>query len=312
MTLDRRTPLRTAFRPAATERLLALAVLLTAITGCRLPCYEGPSAKNVLASRELTQRGLREAEQGQWSDADKLFSKAVQQCPADAEARRLYAESLWRRGQSADALFQMSEAVRLAEGEAQPLLRYAEMRFERGEFAAAFNGAQQALDQNPHSAEAWSLRARLWQSQGDLSQAAADYHQALRYENSRRDALAGLAEIHRLRGEPQRALANLQALADTYAPGQAPREVVEQEAQALLALNRPADAATRFTAACRCGSPSHPLWIATADCQIRAGNVSAARTTLEQAAFLWPGSTDVARLRSQIALDGPPRLTSLP
>ncbi len=290
----------------------AAVVCVVALAGCRLPCYEGPSAKNVLASRELTQRGLRESERGQWDDAEKLFSKAVQQCPADAEAHRLFAESLWRRGQQNDAIFQMSEAVRLAEGDEQPLVRYAEMRLERGEFDAAFGAAQQALDQNPRSADAWALRAKLWQSQGELSQAAADFHQALSCDNQRRDALLGLAEIHRANHEPQRALVNLQALADTYGPGQVPREIIEQEAQALLALNRPADAAAQFTMACRCGAPSLPLWIATADCQIRAGNVNGARTTLDQAASLWPGATEIARMRSRIAMNEPTRLTARP
>lgn len=300
-------------RATRTARLgLAVAVCAGSLAGCRLPCYEGPSAKNVLASRDLTQRGLREIERGQWEDAQKLFAKAVQQCPADAEAHRLYAESLWKHGRQDEALFEMSEAVRLSDGEPQPLLRYAEMRFERREFAVAIDAAERALDQDPQSAEAWALRAKLWQSQGDLAQATADFHQALRYEPNRRDALAGLAEIHRANNEPQQALVSLQTLADTYDQGQVPREVIDQEAQALLALQRPADAAERYALACRSGAPSLPLWMATADCQLRAGNVNAARNTVEQAALLWPGAAEIAGMRARLAADAPTRLTARP
>jgi tetratricopeptide (TPR) repeat protein len=205
----------------------------------------------------------------------------------------------------------MSEAVRLADGDNQALVRYAEMRLSRGEFEPALNAAQQALDQDPHSADAWALRAKLWQSAGELSKATADFHQSLSFEPNRRDALAGLAEIYRTKNEPQRALANLQALADSYTPGQIPREVLQQEAEALLALRRPADAAERYAMACRCGQPSMPLWLATADCQYRAGYQQQARATLEEAKGLWPGAPEVAELVARLQIDAP-RLTARP
>jgi Tfp pilus assembly protein PilF len=308
-------PLDNSHRDAAAAKrgggTLAFLTLLL-LTGCRLPCYEGTSTKNVLASRQLTQKGLREIERGQWEDATKLFSKAVQQCPADAEAHRLYGESLWKQGKQDEALFEMSEAVRLAEANQQPLARYAEMRLERGEFGAAMQAAQRALDQDPQSAEAWALRGRLSQSQGDHAQAKADFHQALGVDPVRRDALLGLAQIHRTENQPQRALISLQALADTYNPGQVPRDVIEQEAQALLALNRPADAAASYAQACRCGAPSLPLWMATAECQIRAGNMPAARATIDQAALIWPGAAEIAGLRARLAAETPTRLTARP
>lgn len=254
---------------------------------------------------------MREIERGQWDGAERLFSKAVKECPADAEAHRMYGESLWRHGRQNEALFEMSEAVRLADGDNQALVRYAEMRLTRGEFEPALNAAQQALDQDPQSADAWALRAKLWQSAGELTKATADFHQSLSFEPNRRDALAGLAEIYRTKNEPQRALANLQALADSYTPGQVPREVLQQEAEALLALRRPADAAERYATACRCGQPSMPLWLATADCQHLAGYQQQARATLEEAKGLWPGAPEVAELVARLQIDAP-RLSARP
>ncbi len=297
--------------PCRAARLGGLFALL-ACAGCRLPCYDGPSAKNVLASRQLTQHGMREMESGDWKGAEKHFANAVKQCPGDHEAHRLYAETLWKAGQQKEALVEMSEALRLAEDDEQVLVRYAEMRLERTEFDQALDASQRALDVNPHSADAWAVRGKLWQARGDVRQAAADFHHALGCDANRRDALIGLAEIYRQQNEPQRALANLRALADTFPVDEIPREVLEQQAQALLALDRPADAAEQLATACRRGSPSLPLWLATADCQLRAGQRQAARTTLDQAQAFWPGAAEVQRMAAGMTGGGQTLLTSRP
>lgn len=280
--------------------------------GCRLPCYDGPSAKNVLASRQLTQHGMREMERGDWKGAEKHFASAIKQCPGDHEAHRLYAETLWKAGQHEPALIEMSEALRLAGDDEQVLVRYAQMRLERAEFDQALDAAQRALDVNPHSADAWAVRGKMWQSRGDFHRAAADFHHALGCDAHRRDALTGLAQIYRLQNEPQRALANLRALADTYPADDIPRELLEQQAQALLALHRPGDAAEQFVKACRQGAPSLPLWLATANCQLRAGEPQSARTTLDQALAFWPDATEIRSFEASLSGGGQMLLTSRP
>lgn len=293
------------------KRVAGWCVLLVC-AGCRLPCYDGPSAKNVIASRQLTQRAMREMERGKWVDAERSLADAVKQCPSDHDAHRLYAETLWTAGRQREALVEMSEAMRLAEDDEQVLVRYAEMRLARSEHEQALDAVQRALDLNPQSADAWTARGKLCRATGELRQAVADFHHALACDPNRRDALLGLAEVYRQQNEPQRALANLRALADTYAPAEAPREVLELEAQAILALGRSNDAAEKFEAACRGGPPELRLWLATADCQLRAGQRQAAQATLEQALALWPASPEVQRRAVGMPVRAPTLLTSRP
>lgn len=295
-------------RSAAFATGCALAITV----GCRLPCYDGPSAKNVLASRQLVQQGMRDMERGEWKGAEKHFATAVKQCPADHEAHRLYAETLWKAGRQQEALVEINEALRISGDDEQSLVRHAEMRLARSEFEQALDAARRALDVNPQSADAWAVRGKIWQTSGDLSRAAADFHQSLGREPGRRDALESLAEIYRRQNEPQRALANLRALAETYPVDEVPREVLEQQAQALLALNRPADAAEQLAVACRRGAPVLPLWLAMADCQLQAGQTQAALVTLDQAQAFWPGSPEVAQLAANLNRNPRTLLTSRP
>src|SRR5688572_4650610 len=82
-----------------------------ALAGCRLPAWGGPVSGDVLDCRQYTQRGLGAIERGQWDDAEAALQLAVKACPTDGEARRHYAEALWRRGARADAIAQLREAA---------------------------------------------------------------------------------------------------------------------------------------------------------------------------------------------------------
>lgn len=293
--MDAVTPLPSRSVP----RLGAWCVVALA-AGCRLPCYEGPTAKNVLASRQLVQQGMREMERGAWEGAEKHFASAVKQCPADHEAHRLHAETLWKAGRQREALVEINEALRIAPDDELALLRHAQMRLDRAEYEQAHEAARRALDVNPHSADAWAARGKIWHAQGEFDRAMSDLHHALGLAPGNRETLAALADIFRRQNEPQRALANLRALANTYPDDEVPRTVLEQQAQALLALNRPADAAEQLALACRRGAPELPLWLAMADCQFRAGQTPAALATLDQAQAYWPGAPDVVLMTANL------------
>ena len=74
-----------------------LAIVLV-LTGCRLPGWEGPVSRSLADCRRLSQQGVVALDRGQQEKAETLLAKAVAACPVDAEARRRYAEALWRRG----------------------------------------------------------------------------------------------------------------------------------------------------------------------------------------------------------------------
>ncbi len=66
--------------------------------GCRSLANRGPVSQSVANCRQLTQQGINAMERGDWKRAESLLSRAVQTSATDAEARRNYAETLWRRG----------------------------------------------------------------------------------------------------------------------------------------------------------------------------------------------------------------------
>jgi tetratricopeptide (TPR) repeat protein len=197
----------------------ALAALTLLCLGCRLPGWGGPVSGEVLNCRQLTQRGLSAMDRGQWDEAEIAFSQAVQSCGVDSEARRHYAEMLWRRGARGEAVAQLKEAVRLAGDDPLLVVRLGEMLLADSQLEPALACAQAALDLNPRLASAWVLRAETMRRADQPRQALADYHRALSCDRGNREALLQMAELHRQLNQPQRALVALQCLADTYPLG---------------------------------------------------------------------------------------------
>lgn len=157
--------------------------------------------------------------------AEDFLAQAVRSCPENPEAHRHYGDVLWENGKQFEAVSQLEEAARLAENDAGNRVRLAEMRLALGQIEAAEHEINAALDLDPKLAQAWAVRGRIKQRQGNLSQAIADFHRALGYAPQDRQALAFLADAYRKQGEPQKALTVLHAWNDTYALGEQPPKV---------------------------------------------------------------------------------------
>ncbi len=219
------------------------------LSGCRLPGREGPVPKSLATCRQLSQQGIAAAERGQQKQAESLLKQAVEVCPVDPEARRHYAEALWRRGARREAIAQLEEAGRLAGQDVTLLVRLAEMHLALGQRQLARQTAEQAIDLDPELSSAWAIRGRVTHAEGQARQALADFHRALGYAPDNRQVLLEIAELYRELNQPQRALATLHSLADTYSPGEEPQEVLHLMGLAYAALGRHEDAvATRVAA----------------------------------------------------------------
>ena len=94
--------------------------------------------------RRLSQQGVIALERGEQPKAETLLAQAVAACPVDAEARRHYAEALWRRGAQQEAIAQLEEAGRLAGEDASLWARLAEMHLASGQPDLARQNAEQA------------------------------------------------------------------------------------------------------------------------------------------------------------------------
>jgi len=279
-------------------------VLALFLPGCRLPNREGPVPKQLATCRRLSQLGVAAIERGKWDEAEKLLARAIETCPADPEARRHYAEALWRRGARREAVSQLEEAARLADGDAALHVRIADMRLAMGQMEPARRQAEQALDLDPKLSAAWGIRGRVMQTAGNTQQALADCHRALAYAPNDRATLLEIAELYRELDRPQRALAVLHNLADSYAPGEEPQQVLYLTGLAYMALERYDDAAESFSTAVVRGTPKPEIFYRLATAEFFAGRPTKAATAAQRALALDPQHPASHELLNRLELVG--------
>ena len=161
--------------------MIVVAMAALPFAGCRLPGREGPVPQSLADCRRLSQQGVAALERGRQEDAEALLAKAVAACPVDAEARRHYAESLWRRGARPEAIAQLEESGRLAGDDALLWTRLAEMYLATGQLELASKNAERAIDLDPRLPGAWAIRGGVMRAVGQPAEALTCYLRALGY-----------------------------------------------------------------------------------------------------------------------------------
>lgn len=297
------TPCASA-RTAARWRCLAAVALFAALPGCQLTQRLGPVPKSLVASRQLSSRGVSAIERQDWTEAEQLLAQAVKTCPVDPQARRYYAEALWHRGERGEALVQMEEALRLSSDDPKLLLAAAHMQAEQGALEPALARVERALDLDPHSAEGWALRGKLMNDAGLSRRALADYQKALGYDPRNREVLLATAELYRQLNEPQRALANLQTLVDLEPDGSDRQQPLYLMGLAYTAMARYDEAAESLREALRLGDPKPEILYQLAEVEMRAGHPAAAQAATAQLLAIDPGHAAGRELsaRAEVAL----------
>jgi len=283
------------------------ALLAVLVSGCRLPGNQGPVSQSLANCRLLSQKAVAALEGGRQQEAESLLAEAVEACPADPQARFYYGEALWMRGARQEAIAQLQQAVRLAGEDATAWIRLAEMQLLAGEVQSARQSAEQALDVNPKLAAGWAIRGRVMRALGRTPQALADFHRALGYAPNDRQILREAALLHYQSNRPQRALATLQTLADTYPPGEEPQEVLYLSGLVQIALGRYEAAAASFSAALRRAKPTPEIYCRLGEAELLAGRANAAAAAARNALMLLPSHQPSRRLLEQIHLAAEPQ-----
>lgn len=235
-------PLRTPFLSP-----IGVAVLVAACgSGCRLVQRQGPVPPEVADARRLCNEGLSAADRDDLVRAEGLLEEAVERCPGDIDARKHYAEVLWKRGLEMEAVAQIAKALELSPADPALCVDGGGMYLELGLFDDAERLAREAVRLAPRSPEGWYLRGRVSLARGQAEPALADFHRALALEPEHRGALLDTAEAYRRLDRPQRALATLAILGETFGPAEVPADVLVLEGLAQEALGRPADAVESY------------------------------------------------------------------
>lgn len=288
---------------------LITAVAALPLAGCTLPGRAGPVSRSLVTSRQYSQQGIAAIERGQWEQAESLLAEAVETCPADTDARRHYAEALWHQGERERAVDQLEEAARLTVDDPQLHVLLADRRLVIGQVKLARQSAQHAIDLDPKLAGAWAIRGRIRRACGQPDRALSDYHRALGLAPHDRTILLETAELYRELGEPPRALAALQTLADTYSPGEEPQQVLYLEGLAYAALERWDEAAESLAAASTQEQPTTEILFQLGRAEFYAGRPARAAEAARQALALYPDHKPSRELLGQAELvlrpDGP-------
>jgi len=107
---------------------------------------------------------------------------------------------------------------------------------------------------------------------GQPRDALADYLRALRYSPSDRKILLEVAELYRQLDQPERALQTLQALADSYAPGEDHNNCYILTGLAYTALGRYNDAIESLSTALMRDKPTPEILCGLGEAELLAGH----------------------------------------
>ena len=267
--------------------IVVLLVALLAV-GWRLPSRQGPVPQSVANCRRFSQQGVAALDRGRQQDAEALLVKAVAACPADAEARRHYAEAIWRRGAQREAIAQLEEASRLAGDDATLSTRLAEMYLASGQLERARQDADRAIDLDPRLPGAWAIHGKVMRVAGLTRDALADDLRALGYAPKDRAILLEIAELYRQENQPERALQTLQTLAETYSPGEEPGQVLHLLGLAYAALGRCDDAVENLSLAVAREKPTPEMFCDLGEAQLLIGHPAEAAAAAEKALAIQP------------------------
>jgi tetratricopeptide (TPR) repeat protein len=275
---------------------------LVGLSGCRWCRREGPVPQSVLNCRQLSQEGVTALERGQTQEAETLLAKAITTCPTDCEARRNYADLLHKTGRRQEAVLQLTEALKSTPEDEASWVKLADLYLSLDELDRAQQTATQALQLNPRSVSALTVQARVKRKRNESREALSDFHRALNLDPENRELLWEIADTYRQIGEPQRELANLQALADTFTPGEEPQRVLHHQGLALSSLGRHAEAVSALTLAKERAPASPELLFHLAEAELRVGHTLEARQALAQALTMEPNHTSSRTLLDRLEI----------
>jgi len=229
-------------------RLAAVIVLVTCI-GCRFMPRRGAVAPELAEARRLSNQGLSALDRGDSARAEALLAQAVSRCPLDVDARRHYADVLWKQGRRTEAMGQITAALALTPDDAGLCIAGGWMYLELGLLADTERLAGEAVRLAPRSPEAWHLCGRLAMARGQFADAVEDFHRGLASAPAHPVLLEDTAEAYLRLDRPRRALATLAVRAENEPPGQLPTNVIVMEAAAHEALGRIDEAVAGYRAA---------------------------------------------------------------
>ena len=180
-----------------------LVLVLPLIVGCQ--SMQRRTSQQSAKCGALCARAREAREQGNMDQADRYINEALREMPNDRETRRQLAETMWKTGRRAEAVEEFIALHEQQPKDAALTARLALMQWETNRRQEAAEMAMSALKLDPHSKDAWLIRARHEVSQGQFDEALNSYIQLSQLAPDDLIPMVELAELHLRRGYPERA-----------------------------------------------------------------------------------------------------------
>ncbi len=269
--------------------------------GCRT-LRSSRHTRSLTTARQLSLRGADHLQQGNYGEAGTLFSEALRNSDADERAHWGLGECLWKEGSCRQAASHMAQAAELSGNNPDLLVRLGEMYLEEGSLDEALQQADTVLTKDRRHAPAWALRGQVLRRRGDLEEALECYDLALIHRPNNPAARIAIADIHSALGQPQRALAAIDELADQRPTEDIPARAWMLKGKALAALGEHGESkkCLRYAAICADHAETQ-LLLDLAQLQCAAGDLAEARVCLGRA--LRNDPSDPMALNLKQALD---------
>lgn len=159
-----------------------------------------PAATPMPAINESIQAGLRQYREGQYSQAEQLFSSVLQQDPDNAFALNMLGLIAFHAGRLDDAEKRYIQAIQVQPVFSAAYSNLGNVYEKKGQFDKALSAFDQALRQNPENTSAMRNKGNALYWSGAFDQALDCFKQVLEHVPDDPEALTYIGIIHLLKG----------------------------------------------------------------------------------------------------------------
>ena len=261
---------------------------------------------------KLVDQAQSAASEGDIERAQQLLLAALAANPEDSETRLQLSELLQDQGSVPAAIEHLRQAIEQNPDDPRAHVLLAQIYFEQKQDEAARQHADLALRQDPHLLQALLLQGQLADRRGDANLALHYFFEAISFDSHDPQAQFLTARQLYRSGAGDQAAPMLRRLTENApACGENAGEAWWLLGRCYRQQQRWKEAAEAMASGIELRAAQAADWKELADVQFRAGDLTAARSSLQMAARLGPGDPDIESLRQKLeaATATPIRLT---
>jgi tetratricopeptide (TPR) repeat protein len=261
---------------------------------------------------KLVDQAQSAASEGDIERAQQLLLAALAADPGDSETRLQLSELLQEQGSVPAALEHLLQAIEQNPDDPRAHVLLAQIYFEQKQDESARQHAELALRQDPHLLQALLLQGQLADRSGDSNLALHYFFEAISFDPHDPHAqFLAARQLYRSGAGDQAAPMLRRLTENTPACGEDAGEAWWLLGGCYRQQQRWKEAAEAMASGIELRAASAIDWRELAEVQFRAGDLAAARSSLQMAARLGPGDPDIESLRQRIesANTDPVRLT---